>query len=76
MIAVQAFWAMHVEAMTLSGLTATHYAAAHNISAVSLRRWRGLVDSGEVEVDWRAYLHPSARAKIRSAAKKNTAETS
>lgn len=65
-IAVQAFWAMHVEAMTLSGLTATHYAAAHNISVVSLRRWCDLLESGEVEVDWRAYLHRSARAKISS----------
>jgi Transposase len=65
-IAVQAFWAMHVEAMTWSGLTATHYAAAHRVSAVSLRRWRDILESGEVEVDWRARLHPSARAKISS----------
>jgi hypothetical protein len=68
-IAVQAFWAMHVEAMTWSGSTATYYAAAHNISAISLRRWRDLLDSSEVEVDWRARLHPSARAKISTGAK-------
>jgi hypothetical protein len=36
------------------------YANAHNLSLVGLRRWRDLLDSGEVEIDWRAYLHPSA----------------
>ena len=78
-IAVQAFWAMHVEAMTWSGMAAAHYAAAHHISVISLRRWRDLLESGEVEVDWRARLHPSARAKISSgvssAAKKEPLET-
>ena len=78
-IAVQAFWAMHVEAMTWSGMVAAHYAAAHRISVISLRRWRDLLESGEVEVDWRARLHPSARAKISSgvssAAKKEPLET-
>ena len=68
-IGVQAFWAMHVEAMTWSGSTATHYAAAHHISAISLRRWRDLLESGEVEVDWRAHLHPSARPPISTSAK-------
>jgi hypothetical protein len=67
-IAVQAFWAMHVEALNLSGLTATHYAFAHHLSANSLRR-RDLLECGEVEIDWRAYLHPSARAKISSGVK-------
>ena len=51
---------MHVEALNWSGLCATHYANAHNLSLVGLRRWRDLLDSGEVEIDWRAYLHPSA----------------
>ncbi len=77
--AVQAFWAMHVEAMTWSGLAAAHYAAAHRISVNSLRRWRDLLETGEVEIDWRAHLHPSARAKISSdvssAAKDGPAET-
>jgi transposase-like protein len=68
-VAVQAFWAMHVEAMTWSGSTATHYAAAHHISANSLRRWRDLFESGEVGVDWRAHLHPSARPPISTSAK-------
>ncbi len=79
-IAVQAFWAMHVEAMTWSGMAAAHYAAAHHISVISLRRWRDLLEGGEVEVDWRARLHPSARPKISggasSAAKRETLETS
>ena len=79
-IAVQAFWAMHVEAMTWSGMAAAHYAAAHHISAISLQRWRDLLESGEVEVDWRARLHPSARPKISSgvssAAKREPLETS
>lgn len=78
-IAVQAFWAMHVEALNWSGLAAAHYAAAHHISANSLRRWRDLLETGEVEVDWRAHLHPSARAKtssgVSSAAKDGPVET-
>jgi DNA-binding CsgD family transcriptional regulator/transposase-like protein len=67
-IAVEAFWAQHVEAMTRTGRTATHYAAAHNISEVSLRRWRDLLERGEIEVDWRASLHSSAPAKISAGA--------
>jgi hypothetical protein len=51
---------MHVEALNWSGLCATHYANARNLSLVSLRRWRDLFDSGEVEIDWRAYLHLQA----------------
>jgi len=39
--AVQAFWAMHVETLNWSGMTLT-------------RRWRDLIDGGEVEIDWRA----------------------
>src|SRR5208282_1528235 len=68
-VAVQAFWAMHVEALTWSGMAAAPYAAAHHISANSLRRWRDLLESGEVEVDWRAHLHPSARPPISTSAK-------
>lgn len=64
--AVQAFWAMHVETLNWSGMTLTHYAAAAKISKSSLRRWRDLIDSGEVEIDWRARLHPSARPQISS----------
>jgi Transposase len=77
--AVQAFWAMHVETLNWSGMTLTHYAAAAKISKYSLRRWRDLIDSGEVEIDWRARLHPSARPQISSdvssAAKDRSDET-
>lgn len=77
--AVQAFWAMHVETLNWSGMTLTHYAAAAKLSRSSLRRWRDLIDGGEVEIDWRAQLHPSARPKISSdassAAKERSAET-
>lgn len=64
--AVQAFWAMHVEAMTWSGLSIRAYAKAHGLSKYSLRRWRNLIEANAVEIDWRAQLHPSARAKISS----------
>jgi hypothetical protein len=45
-IAVQAFWATHVEAPNWSGLAATHYTFAHHLSANSLRRWRDLPECG------------------------------
>jgi hypothetical protein len=57
---------MHVETLNWSGMTLTHYAAAAKISKHSLRHWRDLIDSGEVAIDWRAPLHPSARPKISS----------
>ena len=62
--AVQAFWAMHVEALNWSGMSATHYAAALGVSAHSLRRWRDLLDAEDVSIDWRSRLHPSALPKI------------
>jgi hypothetical protein len=77
--AVQAFWAMHVETLNWSGMTLTHYAAATKLSRSSLRRWRDLIDGGEIEIDWRVQLHPSARPKISSgassAAKERSTET-
>jgi hypothetical protein len=66
--AAQAFWAMHVETLNWSGMTLTHYAAATKLSKSSLCRWRDLIDSGEVEIDWRARLHPSARPQISTSA--------
>ena len=42
------------------------YAAAAKLSKHSLRRWRDLLDSSEVAIDWRARLYPSARPKIGS----------
>lgn len=77
--AVQAFWAMHVETLNWSGMTVTDYAAAAKISKFSLRRWRDMIECGEVAIDWRAQLHPSARPKISSdvssAAKQQSVET-
>jgi hypothetical protein len=67
--AVQAFWAMHVEALNWSGLSASHYAAALRISLPSLRRWRDLLAADEVEIDWRAHLHPSSRPKVSDSTK-------
>jgi hypothetical protein len=52
--AVQAFWAMHVEAMTWCGMSMRAYAKSHGISHHCLRRWRDLIEANEVEIDWRA----------------------
>lgn len=62
--AVQAFWAMHVEALTWSGLSFANYASALRLCEKSLRRWRARLETGEVEIDWRARLHPSALPQI------------
>lgn len=62
--AVQAFWAMHVEALNWSGMSVTHYATALDISAHSLRLWRDLFDAEAVSIDWRTRLHPSARPPL------------
>ena len=58
--ALQAFWAMHVEAMNWSGMGVREYAAAMYLSPYALRCWRDRLADGEVEIDWRAHLHPSA----------------
>jgi len=62
--ATQAYWAMHVEAWQWSGLTLREYSSALNLSSHSLKRWRNLIESEEVEIDWRALLHPSARPRL------------
>jgi hypothetical protein len=69
--AMQAFWAMHVEAMNWSGMGAREYAAALSLSPYALRKWRDRLDDGEVEIDWRAHLHPSARPVVSTSAKEN-----
>jgi transposase-like protein len=78
--AVQAFWAMHVEALNWSGVSAKDYAAVHHISVYSLRTWRARLDAAPLQVDWRARLHPSVRATISSdagsAAKEQLVENS
>jgi len=73
--AVQAFWAMHVEAMNWSGLSVREYAAAHRISRNSLGRWRDIIADGEVEIDWRSMLHPSALPKISTSVSAGAKET-
>ena len=67
---------MHVEALNWSGLTVTHYAAALKISGHSLRRWRDLFEAEEISIDWRAHLHPSARANLSTSAKTSAAKES
>ena len=78
-LAVEAFWAMHVEALNWSNVTAAEYAKAHRIDATCLRLWRRRFDADPLEVDWRARLHPSARPRISSnlssAAKQTSTET-
>lgn len=73
--AAQAFWAMHVEALIWSGMSAKSYAMGHNISPYSLKKWCHKIEEEGLEIDWRAHLHPSARPKISSgsssAAKEN-----
>jgi transposase-like protein len=64
--AIQAFWAMHVEALNWSGMSTAEYANALLLSPYALRKWRARFDAGEVEIDWRAHLHPSARPRISS----------
>lgn len=62
--ATQAFWAMHVEAWQWSGLHLRDYCSALRLSPYSLKRWRNLIEAEEIEIDWRAFLHPSARPPI------------
>ena len=73
--ALQAFWAMHVEAMKWSGMSVREYAAALHLSPTSLRKWRDRLDDGEVDIDWRAHLHPSARPVAGTSAKRTPPET-
>jgi hypothetical protein len=62
--AIQAFWAMHVEALNWSGMSTSEYANALLLSRWALRKWRARFDDGEVAIDWRAHLHPSARPRL------------
>jgi transposase-like protein len=73
---LQAFWAMHVEAMNWSGMGIREYAVALSLSPYALRKWRDRLDDGEVEIDWRAHLHPSARPVVSTSAKESVSESS
>lgn len=66
--AVQALWAMRVEALNWSGMGVREYAAALQLSPHSLRKWRDRLDGGEMEIDWRAHLHLSARPVVGTSA--------
>jgi transposase-like protein len=72
--AMQAFWAMHVEAMNWSGMGVREYAAALSLSPYALRKWRDRLAVGEVEIDWRAHLHPSARPAVSTSARNSAPE--
>ena len=65
---------MHVEAMNWSGMGVREYAAAMQLSPYSLRKWRDRLDAGEVEIDWRAHLHPSARPAVSTSARNSAPE--
>lgn len=72
--ALQAFWAMHVEAMNWSGMSIGDYAGSLHLSPHTLHGWCLLLESGEVEIDWRAHLHPSARPVVSTSANATTPE--
>jgi transposase-like protein len=72
---LQAFWAMHIEAMNWSGMGVREYAAALNLSPTSLRKWRDHLEESEMEIDWRAHLHPSARPFLGTSAKEMASES-
>jgi transposase-like protein len=72
--AIQAFWAMHVEALNWSGMSTSEYANALLLSPYALRKWRARFDDGEIEIDWRAHLHPSARPRISTNASTSAKE--
>jgi len=72
--AVQAFWAMHLEALTWSGMSLRQYAYSLNLSRFALQKWRKRLEDGELEIDWRAQLHPSARPCVSTSANADFSE--
>jgi len=67
--AIQAFWAMHVEAMNWSGMGVREYAASFQLSPTSLRKWRDRFENAE----WRS---TGGRIFIRVPAQKVSAGAS
>jgi transposase-like protein len=61
--AVQAFWAMHVEAWQWSGLNASAYAKVHHLTRQTLLKWRDRLEAEPEGIDWRELVHPSARPR-------------
>lgn len=74
--AVQAFWAMHVEALQWSGLTAQAYAQAHRLGPENLRQWRRRLEADPDPIDWRALVHPSARPPVEGTISTRTKDRS
>jgi transposase-like protein len=65
---------MHVEGLNWSGMSAGEYASALLLSPWALRKWRARFDDGEVAIDWRAHLHPSARPRLSTRTSDSTKE--
>jgi len=66
---------MHVEALNWSGMSTGEYASALLLSPWALRKWRARFDDGEVAIDWRAHLHPSARPRLSTSASDSAKES-
>ncbi|WP_315785418.1 IS66 family insertion sequence element accessory protein TnpB [Bradyrhizobium sp. SZCCHNPS1003] len=65
---------MHVEAPNWSGMELRAYASAMQLSPHALRKWRDRLAAGEVTIDWRARLHPSARPAVSTSARNSQPE--
>jgi len=74
--AVQAFWAMHVEAWQWSGLNASAYAKVHHLTRQTLVKWRDRLEAEPEGIDWRELVHPSARPRTNSGRISTGAKTS
>lgn len=74
--ALQAFWAMHVEAWNWSGLTASAYAKVHHLTRQTLIKWRDRLEAEPEGIDWRELVHPSARPRTNSGRLSTGAKTS
>ena len=73
--AVQAFWAMHVEAWLWSGLNASAYAKVHHLTRQTLIKWRDRLEAEPEGIDWREMLHPSARPRTNGGRISTAAKT-
>ena len=74
--AVQAFWAMHVEAWQWSGLSASAYAKVHRLTRQTLVKWRDRLEAEPEGIDWRELVHPSARPRTNSGPLSTSAKSS
>ena len=65
---------MHVEALNWSEMELRAYASVMQLSPHSLRKWRDRLATGEVTIDQRAHLHPSARPAVSTSARNSQPE--